>query len=247
LITAYQIKNWAKFQHYKDRNPPWIKLHVEIFTSEDWVTLDDASKLLAVVCMVVAAKNEGKVPNNPAHLRRVAYLNSEPNLKPLVSCGFLVPIADDSTAHKVLADARPEKETDTEGEKERITSAAADPPKPEPQAEPKKDPYPEQFEAFWREYPTDPLMSKKKAHEQWRKLNQVDRDAARAAIPGFKDHCRKNPTYRPVHAERFISERRFDGFKAQAPDMEPEKLAELSDRIDKKLKRGKYDPMLQAQ
>jgi len=22
-----RVKNWGKFQHYKDRNPPWIKLH----------------------------------------------------------------------------------------------------------------------------------------------------------------------------------------------------------------------------
>ena len=31
------IKNWHKFQHYKDRNPPWIKLHYEILTRPDWV------------------------------------------------------------------------------------------------------------------------------------------------------------------------------------------------------------------
>ena len=112
------VKNWTKFQHYKDRNPPWIKLHVEILASEDWVTLADASKLLAVVCMIIAAKNDGRVPNNPDYIKRVAYLDKVPNLTPLVQCGFLSnPLADASESKRVQADARPETEaysTETE-------------------------------------------------------------------------------------------------------------------------------------
>lgn len=107
-----------------------------------------------------------------------------------------------------------------------LTSAFADPSKHDPQPEPKRISYPEAFEAFWREYPTDALMSKKKAHAQWCRLDQASRDAARAAIPAFKDHCRKNPTYRPVHAERFISERRFDGFNGgNVTQLSPEQIA----------------------
>lgn len=25
--THFKVRNWEQFQHYKDRNPPWIKLH----------------------------------------------------------------------------------------------------------------------------------------------------------------------------------------------------------------------------
>lgn len=110
MSRQYRIKNWSKFQHYKDRNPPWIKLHVEILASEDWVMLDDASKLLMVVCMIVAAKNLGVVSDDPAYFRRVAYLNRAPNLKPLIECGFLEPLADASKVEQTQADARPEKE-----------------------------------------------------------------------------------------------------------------------------------------
>ena len=49
-MQYYRVKNWERFQHYKDRNPPWIKLHYEIMTSADWVMLADASKLLMMVC-----------------------------------------------------------------------------------------------------------------------------------------------------------------------------------------------------
>jgi hypothetical protein len=26
-VRYLRVKNWSEFQHYKDRNPPWIKLH----------------------------------------------------------------------------------------------------------------------------------------------------------------------------------------------------------------------------
>lgn len=97
--------------------------------------------------------------------------------------------------------------------KENILSADADP-KPPSKKSSERRTYPEAFEAFWSDYPTDKLMSKKAAYEKWSRLSPEDREAARAAIPAFRQHCTQNPTYRPVHAERFISQRRFDGFNA---------------------------------
>ena len=29
----YRVKEWDTYQHYKDRNPPWIKLHFALLTS----------------------------------------------------------------------------------------------------------------------------------------------------------------------------------------------------------------------
>jgi hypothetical protein len=95
------------------------------------------------------------------------------------------------------------------------------------------------FGLFWKEYPTDSLMSKKRAFEQWRKLSPPDREAAKAAIPAFKDYCRKHPAYRPVHAERFLSERRFEGFAAEAGPSAAE-IEANKDRADKLMRRGKY-------
>lgn len=121
-MKTYQVRNWKQFQHYKDRNPPWIKLHFALLASEDWVSLDDASKLLAVVCMLVASRNDGKVPNNPAYLKRVAYLDALPDLTPLIECGFLSETLADASTQQ--ADARPERETEesrdrAEGERTR--------------------------------------------------------------------------------------------------------------------------------
>lgn len=126
-------------------------------------------------------------------------------------------------------------DTDTDNN---LTSDKSDPSKPEVKSAGRKNPYPEAFETFWRDYPTDALMSKKKAYEQWKRLTEADREAAHAAVPGFRAHCQKNTTYRPVHAQRFLSERRFDGFKGEKLDAET-KAANM-DRADKLMRRGKY-------
>lgn len=106
-VEFYRIKRWSDFQHYSKRNPPWIKLHFALLSSQDWVLLDDASRVLAIACMLVASRHEGKIPSDPSYLKRVAYLNRTPNFKPLIDCGF-IEVA--SVCKQMLADARPETE-----------------------------------------------------------------------------------------------------------------------------------------
>ena len=112
----YQVRNWREFQHYRDRNPPWIKLHFSLLTSADWVTLSDASRTLAVACMLVASRNNGEIDGSEAglaYLHRVAYLHQFPDVKPLIDCGFLW--CASKTEHS-LQSAIPEIETETETE-----------------------------------------------------------------------------------------------------------------------------------
>jgi hypothetical protein len=68
------------------------------------------------------------------------------------------------------------------------------------------------FDDFWKAYPTDALMSKKKAAAEWRRLSAEKRAAALASCAGFRAHCSATPDYRPVHACRYLSEERFVGF-----------------------------------
>lgn len=102
MATYYQIKNWEHYQHYKDRNPPWIKLHRELLTSETWITLADASRVLAVACMLTAAATGNRIPTNPAYIKRVAYLNADPDFAPLIESQFIEEIDESG---KVLAPA----------------------------------------------------------------------------------------------------------------------------------------------
>lgn len=104
--------------------------------------------------------------------------------------------------------------------------------------------YPEDFQAFWKAYPTDQNMPKKPAYQQWKRLSEEKRAQAMAAIAGFKAYCEKNKSwYRTIYAERFLSQEKFEGYIAASledPSLDPAELAALTDRIDQKLKRGKY-------
>lgn len=132
-----RIVNWDRFQHYKNRNPPWIKLHRELLTSRTWATLDDASRVLAIALMMLAAATGNKIPLDPTYIRRVAYLNQDPDLSGLLATEFIEIVDNSGCASASLADAskphtnaRPEKEAEKETEVERECGANAPPPAP---------------------------------------------------------------------------------------------------------------------
>ena len=56
-----KIKNWSKFQHFKDRRPPWIKLYRDILDDKQWHALDgDAAKLLVNIWLL-ASEDDGNI------------------------------------------------------------------------------------------------------------------------------------------------------------------------------------------
>jgi uncharacterized phage protein (TIGR02220 family) len=138
VATYYRIKNWERFQHYKDRNPPWIKLHRDLLASETWVSVDDASRVLAIACMLIAAATDNQIPDNPRYIQRVAYLSAPPDFSALVDIGFLEVLTEQSVtanASKSLASASKPlaiasasaQETETETETEETLSGKPDP------------------------------------------------------------------------------------------------------------------------
>lgn len=88
-MDYFDVVNWSEYQHYKDRDPPWIKLHFKLLTSRAWTMLDNNGRALAIACMLIASRNHGQVPNDPDYIKRVAYFKKAPDFAPLVKCGFL--------------------------------------------------------------------------------------------------------------------------------------------------------------
>lgn len=80
----------------------------------------------------------------------------------------------------------------------------------------KKKDYTADFERFWADYPTDQNMSKWEAFEAWGKLSDIDRRSAHESLPSFRAYCEKNTDYRPVHAVRYLKNRRFEGHATAA-------------------------------
>jgi len=153
-----RIRNWERYQHYRDRNPPWVKLHFSLLSSADWVTLADSDRVLLIASMLLASKNNGEVPEDPEYIQRVAYLAKKPNFGNLIRCGFLTSdsasnmLAD---ASKTLAVARPETETETETEESQS------------RGESEGTPPPSDFDRFWQAYPRK--VGKGAAAAAWKK------------------------------------------------------------------------------
>jgi len=132
MAQFLRIRAWGRFQHYKDRDPPWIKLHRELLTSQTWVSLDDASRVLAIAFMLLAAGTDNKIPAEARYLKRVAYLNSEPDWRPLLEIGFIDLIDENGElASNVLASGTKrssEAEERQSRAEERQSTTAAPPP-----------------------------------------------------------------------------------------------------------------------
>lgn len=78
--------------------------------------------------------------------------------------------------------------------------------------------YTEDFEAFWKAYPTDANMSKQEAFDVWKRIGDEDKRLAMEAVPKFVAWCKTQPDYRPIHACRFLSKKRYEGH-AQTKDL----------------------------
>lgn len=100
-------KNWKDFQHYKDRNPPWIRLHKKLLDDYDFHCLHVASRALAPLLWLIASENiDGEID---CDYRKLGFrLHMEPSeleaaLKPLLDSGFFL-CKDD--ASNPLADCK---------------------------------------------------------------------------------------------------------------------------------------------
>jgi hypothetical protein len=57
-----EIKGWKKFQHFKDRRPPWIKLYRDLLDDPDWHALDGADAKSLVMLWLIASEDDGNIP-----------------------------------------------------------------------------------------------------------------------------------------------------------------------------------------
>jgi len=88
-VDYFTVKNWDKFQHYKDRLPPWIKLHRELLNNYEFTCLQDASKLHLMLIWLLASQTDNKLPADPQWLKNALHIDIEPDLEALFNAGFI--------------------------------------------------------------------------------------------------------------------------------------------------------------
>lgn len=125
-------KNWPKFQHYKNRKPPWIKLYRELLDDCEFACLPVASMALAPRLWLLASEYEkGEITST---VKQIAFRlrMSEGDFAKAVTClietGFFICDSEmlaecKQLASKVLATER-ERDGETERNKDQKPSAA---------------------------------------------------------------------------------------------------------------------------
>jgi hypothetical protein len=117
-------KNWEKFQHYRDRCPPWIKLHKDLLNDRAFMCLPIASKALAPLLWLLASESkDGSFDASVEELQfrlRISAKDITSGLEHLISNGFFLHASN--VLAECLQDAIPEREgereTETETERE---------------------------------------------------------------------------------------------------------------------------------
>tara|TARA_R110000868_G_scaffold276984_1_gene536848 strand:+ start:75 stop:788 length:714 start_codon:yes stop_codon:yes gene_type:complete len=112
-----QPKNWAVFQHYKDRCPPWIKLHRDLLNDRVYMRLPIASKALAPLLWLLASESKDGIFDGSLdelvfrlHITAKEY---QDGVKPLIDNDFFILVSG------VLAERKQSAIPETEGEREK--------------------------------------------------------------------------------------------------------------------------------
>jgi len=153
-----RIKNWDKYQNFKDRRPPWIKLHRELLDDKEFHELPGTSVKVLIFLWLLASEDETKQGSLPS-VKKIAFRlrMTDKSLESIVSTldHWLIQDAPilGTTCHQ-LGPSETETETYTKETetytKETERCAISD------------------FETFWTHYPKK--VGKKEACKAWGKV-----------------------------------------------------------------------------
>ncbi len=111
-----RIKNWNKFQHFKDRKPPWVKLYRDLLDDIEWHELDPQASKVLVMLWLIASEDEGNIPA----LKQLAFrlrLSEKETEVCIIKLSHWLEQDDINAISTRYQDDAPETETETELEK----------------------------------------------------------------------------------------------------------------------------------
>jgi hypothetical protein len=139
-VTYISIPNWTGkrgFQHYKDRNPPWIKVYTELLANDDYLDLTgDQRAILHGLWLEYASSSCRLRADTRSLTRRLNLRVTSRQLERLIEAGFIELVARRSQAEGYgIASSRgtreeTEAETDTEEPAEQSRSKTTTEPGP---------------------------------------------------------------------------------------------------------------------
>lgn len=149
-----RIKGWEKFQHFKDRKPPWVKLYRDLLDDLEWHELDPKAAKVLVSLWLIASESDGYLPDP----KKLAFRLRMTETAVIDCCSKLSHWLDQTDINAMPARCqgdRPETETETETD----ISVIADLFARFWEVYPRKVAKPEAMKAFRRAKPTQTMLA----------------------------------------------------------------------------------------
>lgn len=128
-MKTMRIKNWAKFQHFKDRKPPWVKLYRDLLDDKEWHRLDSKAAKTLIMLWLVASENNGDLPDRETLAFRLRTTETEVS-STISKLSHWLEQSDITVISRGYQDDGLETETETEEETEYETSNEVSSPQP---------------------------------------------------------------------------------------------------------------------
>ena len=119
-----RVVNWEHYQHYKNRNPPWIKLYTRLIDgdSREFGRLKDEEKWQFLAILMLASRQQNAIPFDLDWISERLRLRSKLNLKALEATG-MIEVAE--VASIALADCKQDAIPEESREEKRERQSAA--------------------------------------------------------------------------------------------------------------------------
>lgn len=196
-------KNWGEFQHYKDREPSWIKLHKSLLTNYEFVCLPVASKALAPMLWLLASEYKDGIID--ASLDKIAFRLSMKRgeladaLTPLLESGFFdasEPLAECKQPASLEKEDIGKRDIEKKEEKEKETREVA---------LSSDDPF--DFIKFWTAWPN--RVGKPAAQKAFKSARR--RASLEEILAGVESYIRDKPPDRPwLNPATFLNQNRWE-------------------------------------
>jgi hypothetical protein len=112
MTQTFSVRNFERFQHYKDRSPPWIKLYNELLDDYRFGLLPDASKLHLVAIWLLASRSNNRIPHDAHWIAKRISATEQVDLDLLRTAGFIEVHAARGAKARRKQNACPERDRD---------------------------------------------------------------------------------------------------------------------------------------
>lgn len=199
MTGPIRVKGWAKFQHFKDRKPPWIKLYRDLLDDKEWHRLDAKAAKALVMFWLIASENDGDLPDRETLAFRLRTTETEVDSS-ISKLSHWLEHCDNSVISGRHQPDAPETETETETERKA----------------------PDGFDDFWAIYPN--RKAKQDAFKAWSKL-KPNAELQVSILKAIAEQCqgedwRKEGGRFVPHAATWLNGKRWlDEGRSNAPQM----------------------------